>query len=207
MELKEVQEFIKSNQDKPEVQDYIKGFITPDGVKNYLDTDDGMKIVQPKLDAHFTKSLETWKANNVQKMIDAEVQKAITARYPEDTPEQKRMKQLEQDFAKEKASRIRSEMLMKAVTKATSKGLPAELVGYLVGQDEDSTEAAMTTYEKAWKESLAKAVEDRFKKFGRVPEKSSEGDEGLYTRDEVAKMSQTQVKLNMEKILKSTESW
>jgi len=54
---------------------------------------------------------------------------------------------------------------------------------------------------------LAKAVEDRFKKFGRVPEKSSEGDEGLYTRDEVAKMSQTQVKLNMEKILKSTESW
>lgn len=207
MELKEVQEFIKQNAEKDEVKNYVKGFITPDGIKTYLDSDDGNKLIQPKLDMHFTKSLETWKANNLKKLTDEAVNTAIKEKYPEETAEQKRIKQLEKDFITEKESRVRSEMTMKAITEATQKGLPVELVTYFVGKDDDSTKAALQAYEKVWKETLTKAIEEKFKKLGRTPEKGDSSEEGLLTKEEVSKMSVDEIRKNMDKVKKSQARW
>ena len=207
MELKEVQEFIKTNADKPEVQNYIKGFVTPDGVKAFIDSDEGQKLIQPKLDQHFTKGLETWKSNNLQKAVDEQVNKIITEKYPNETEEQKRLHALETDLAAEKSKRKRAELMNSAMSEATAKGLPGELVRYFVGEDPDSTKAALLEFEQHWKGTLKSEVDKVFKQFGRTPEKNNDDMQGLFTKADVDKMTQKDVLLNREKILKSMAKW
>ena len=158
MDIKEVQEFIKTNAATPEVQEYVKGFITPDGVKGFLDTDEGMKTIQPKLDQYLTKGLDTWKENNVQKLVDAGVEKVVKEKYPEETEEQKRLRKLEGDLLSETGKRQKAEMLMTATQEATAKGLPVDLVKYFVGADLETTKAGLLALEQTWKGTLKTEV-------------------------------------------------
>jgi hypothetical protein len=205
--LTTVQDFIKKNADKPEVQNYVKGFITPDGVKSYIESEDGMKIIQPKLDQHFSKSLETWKTTTMPKIIEDETNKVIATKYPTETEEQKRLRKLEQDLLAETTKRQKAEMYNLAIQEASNKGLPPELVKYFIGNDENSTKAGLSEYEQTWKNTIKKEIEKVFKQYGRVPDKSQETNEGLFSPEDVKKMSQSEVIVNLEKIRKSQARW
>jgi len=207
MDIKEVQEFITKNAEDKGVQKYIKGLITPDGVNEFLETADGKKVIQPKLDSHFTKGLETWKTNNLQTVIDEAVKTEVTKRYPEETEEQKRLKTIEKDLVTEKAARIKSEMQMKAIETANTKGLPVDLAKYFVRADEASTTVAFEAFETAWKKNIESAVESKFKKYSRTPGKAPEDMEGLLSKEAVAKMTQKEVSANLELIQKSQVHW
>lgn len=207
MELKDVQEFIKTNAEKEEVKNYIRGFTTPDGVKAYLDSEDGGRLIQPKLDQHFTRSLETWKANNLQKLIDEEVNKAVQAKYPKETEEQKRLHKLESDLQAETQKRQQAELLMSAVTEATAKGLPTDLIRFFVGKDADSTKANLQEYEKAMRDLEKRVSENFLKKYGRTPDVIDQAEQGLFTKAEVERMSQVEVMKNLDKIHKSMSKW
>jgi hypothetical protein len=207
MELKEVQEFIKSNAEKPEVQSYIKGFITPDGVKAFIDSDDGQKLIQPKLDQYFTKGLETWKTNNLQKIIDEQVNKVVTEKYPKATEDQTRLHKLETDLASETGKRKRAEILMEAISYATAKGLPVEMVKHCVKDDPDSTKAALLEYEQIVTGIKKNSVDGVFKQFGRTPEKGAAEPAGMLSQADVQKMSQKDVLINREKIHESMKHW
>jgi hypothetical protein len=207
MELKEVQEFIKTNAEKPEVQNYIKGFITPDGIRAFIDSDDGQKMIQPKLDQHFTKSLETWKTNNLQKIVDEQVNKVVTEKYPKETEEQKRLHKLESELAAEMSKRKKAELFTEAISQSTAKGLPTGLVKYFVGEDPDSTKAALLDYEQQWNAAMKAETEKIFKKYGRVPDKGQAEPAGLFTQADVAKMSQKDVLINRDKIHESMKHW
>ena len=207
MDIKEVQEFIKTNADKPEVKEYVKGFITPDGVKSFIESEEGMKVVQPKLDQYFTKGLETWKTNNLQKIVDEQVNKVVTEKYPTETEEQKRLHKLETDLLAETSKRQRAEMLMSATSEANKKGLPADLVKYFVGNDENSTKAALQDFEAQWKAALTGEVDKTFKKFGRQPENNQSKPEGLFSMEDVKKMSPAEEKANHSKVLESMQYW
>ena len=41
---------------------------TTDGVESFLNTDEGKKMLQPKLDTNFAKGLDTWQKNNLDKI-------------------------------------------------------------------------------------------------------------------------------------------
>ncbi len=206
MELKEVQEFIKTNAEKPEVQNYIKGLITPDGVKTFIDSEEGQKLIQPKLDQYFTKGLETWKTNNLTKIVDEQVSKVVLEKYPKETEEQKRLHKLETDLMSEKSARQKAELFNKAMTEATKLGIPPDLVEYFIGQDEESTKAGIQKFNAVKTEWLKTEVDKVFKQYGRVPEKTTEAT-GLYTQAEVAKMSQQEVRKNRDKIHESMKHW
>jgi hypothetical protein len=166
MNWEEVKKFIEDNQNNQEVMNYLRGLImTPEGVNAFLDTEAGRKLLQPKLDQHFTKGLETWKSNNLAGLIDEEIKK----KFPGETEEQKRLRKLEEELAQERQARLKSELINKATTLATQKGLPVELVAYFVGQDEDSTVNNLTALENIWQQNIEKAVEEKFKENGRSP--------------------------------------
>jgi hypothetical protein len=207
MELKEVQDFIKANADKEEVKNYVKGLTTPDGIKAYIESEEGQKLIQPKLDQNFTKGLETWKTNNLQKIIDEQVNKVITEKYPKETEAEKRLHKLETDLQAETGKRKKAELMTNAISEATAKGLPVGLVKFFVGEDPDSTKAALLEYEQNWKNAMKTEVDKVFKQFGRTPETNPNPTEGLYSKADVAKMTQQEVNLNREKILKSMKSW
>lgn len=176
MTLEELKKFIEENKDNQEVQNYLKGLypITPEGVTSFLDTEAGKKLLQPKLDQHFTKGLETWKEKTLPTLLDDEIKK----KFPGETEEQKRLRKLEDELAQERQARVKSELINKATTLATQKGLPVEIVSYFVGQDEEATTNNLTALETIWQQNLEKAVEAKFKESGRSPNPGGGGGPG-----------------------------
>lgn len=167
MTLEEIKQFLEENKDSEEVKSYLAGLTkpTPEGVTEFLDTAEGKKLLQPRLDQHFTKGLETWKEKTLPTLLDDEIKK----KFPGETEEQKRLRKLEEELAQERQARVKSELQNKATTIATQKGLPVELVSYFVGQDEDTTVGNLTALETAWQQAIEKAVEGKFKDGGRAP--------------------------------------
>src|SRR5690606_21288053 len=73
-------------------------------------------------DTHHRTALETWKTNNLNALIDEEVKK----RNPEETPEQKRIRELEEKIENGEKATKRAELKNKAMAYATEQKLPAQ---------------------------------------------------------------------------------
>ena len=84
MEFNDLIKQLDSFKDSEEYNNYVTGFMTDDRVKQYLDTENGKKLIQPEMDKYFSKGLETWKTNNLQNLIDEEVKKRFPAVDPKD---------------------------------------------------------------------------------------------------------------------------
>ena len=175
MPLGQIKQLIEQNRDNQEVQTYLRGLVlTPEGVNTYLDSPEGGRILQPRIDSHFAKGLETWKEKTLPGLIEEEIKK----KFPAETEEQKRLRKLEEELAQERQARLKSELQNKATTVATQKGLPVEIISYFVGQDEDTTVNNLTALESIWQQALEKAVEAKFKDSGRSPNPGSPGGPG-----------------------------
>jgi len=167
--IEDFKKYVSENATSPEVKGYLKSLVTPDLVTSYLDTDEGKKILQPRVDSHFTKGLETWKQNNLQKVLDEHANKVIAEKYPDETPEQKRIRELEQRIEQSESARTRESLKNKALSIATQEGLPADLVDYFVGQDESATINNINKFKTVFASALKDAVEGKFKDGGRKP--------------------------------------
>lgn len=149
-------------------------FFTPEAISGYLESDEGKKLLQPKLDSYFSKGLETWKNNNLQKIIDEEV----TKRNPAETPEQKAIRELQQQMAKTQAEKVKAEQIALGQAIASEKGLPTSLVPYFVGDNESDTRNKLNFLELEYKSTLEKQIEARLKSSGTVPKVPTEGSQG-----------------------------
>lgn len=171
--LEELKQFLEDNKEDKEAQEYLEGlYLVPKKVKAFLETDAGKKLIQPALDSYFTKGLETWKEKTMPSLIEEEIKK----KFPDETEEQKRLRKLEEELAKERQARTKSELINKATQLATQKGLPVEVVHYFVGQDEDETVNNLTALENIWQANIEKVVSEKFKENGRVVDPSKKDD-------------------------------
>ena len=159
--------------------------ITLEDVKKYLETDsEGKKWLQAEKDRTVTKGIETWKENNLDKIINEK----ISEKYPEETEEQKRLKDLEQKLASVENARVRETLRNKALSKLTENGLPTQLADLVVGKDEESTMSKLDMIQQLWDNGMKQQVENKFKENGRQPAESPNKAEKL-TKEQIAKMS------------------
>lgn len=164
MDFEEIKQYFEQNKDSEEVKNFIGGLITTDRVQNFLSTnEDGKKILQKEKDTHFTKSLETWKNNNLNSLVETEIAK----KFPAETEEQKKLRQLQDAFEAEKKNRARSDLKNKAITHLTSKGIPLDFADYFLGDDEETTTTNLQKLEGIYQTSIQQAVENKFKEGGR----------------------------------------
>lgn len=133
--FKEIADYFETNKDSEDVKNYVGGMITPDRVENFLNTDDGKKLLQPKLDKNFNKGLDSWKINNLQKLVDDKVNEL----YPKADPKDLELKKLQQQIDKMQKDTLHKELTNKAYKLATEKKIPNDLVDYFVGDDEEAT--------------------------------------------------------------------
>lgn len=168
MKLEDVKKFFEDNKDNEDVKGYLQGLskITSEGVTTFLDTEDGKKILQPRLDSYFTKGLETWKSNNISKLIDEEVKK----RFPETDPKDVEMKKLQAQIEQMQQENLREKLKSKAVTVAGEKKLPIQLVEYLIGKDEETTLGNLKTFEEVFNGQLQTMVQEKLKDGGIDPQ-------------------------------------
>ena len=129
--------------------DLYKSSLTLDNFKQKVATDDSFKkYIESSNDKHFDKALKTWKANNLEKLIDAEVLKRTGKN---ETPEQKAIRELQEQLANMGKEKEKAERIAKYKDVLAEKKIPSNLTSFILGEDDEVTEANINRYEDASK--------------------------------------------------------
>lgn len=164
--LDTVKKFLADNQ-TDEVKAYLQGLnpYTVEGVQKYFkENADGRKWLDSEKDKHSAKGLETWKTNNLEKLIDEEVKK----RNPDETPEQKELAKLRKEIEDERKARNREALVNKALKVADEKQLPKGVIDFFIADDEENTLSNLTKLEEEYGKAVQAAVDAKFKEGGRL---------------------------------------
>jgi len=164
--LDAVKKFLAENKEQEAVKTYLGELsaVSADKVKGFLDTEEGKKLLQPRLDSHFTKSLETWKTNNLENLITEEVNK----RNPTKSPEQIKIEELTNKIEIAEKARIREGLVNKALKVAKEKSLPDGVIDFFIGEDEAGTLDNLKKFEEEYTKAVQAAVDVKFKENGRI---------------------------------------
>ncbi|MBU5214365.1 DUF4355 domain-containing protein [Heyndrickxia oleronia] len=176
MNLEEIKKFLSDNKEQEDVKAYLGELSRPtvDGVKGFLDTEEGKKLLQPRLDSNFTKGLETWKQNNLEKLVEEEVNKRSTK-----SPEQIEIEKLKKQIEDAEKARNRESLVNKALKVAKEKNLPDGIIDFFIGENEEGTLTNLTKLEEEYSKAVQKAVDEVFKNGGRDVPGGSGGDNSV----------------------------
>ncbi len=178
MTFEEVKEFLESEAGKAsEVTAYLQGLnpLTVARVQEYIDkTPEGKSWADSVKDKHLQKGLETWKANNLESLLNEEIKK----RFPEKDEKELEVEKLRAEIEKMKHEKQRESLTNKAIKIATEKSLPIELVDFFIGADEQTTVSNVKVFEDTFSQYVQKTVEQRLKGDGYVPPKDNDGKQG-----------------------------
>lgn len=120
----------------------IEGGLTLDAFKEKVKTDSSFKSYLDSVrETHFTKALETWKSNNLQKLIDEKIKEL----YPDKDPKDTELEKLRIEIENMKKESLKKELTNKAFKIATEKNLPVELVDFFIGENEEITTKNLET--------------------------------------------------------------
>ncbi len=145
-----------------------------DSVKEYLEKDEtGKKLLTSLTDSAVTKGINTFKDKTLPGLIDEEVKK----KNPELTEDQKKIQQLANDLESMKSEANKAKLKNSAITLGTGKKIPIKLIDFLIGSDEDSTNANIELFATEYTNSIASAVQEQFKTNGRKPDGGGSGTE------------------------------
>lgn len=129
-------------------------------------------------DKHHNKALETWKTNNLKGLIDDAVAKA----NPTETPEQKRIRELEEKIANNEKREKVAELKEKALEHVTNNGLPLKFatkyISRFLEEDETVTTSTLDELKNDLDALVTEQVEAKFKDNGRDIDKGGSGSTG-----------------------------
>lgn len=197
MNIEEVKNFINDNKESEEVKTYLQDFnkLSVEGIENYVTEDDeGKKWFDSIKDKHFNKALDTWKSNNLTKLIDDEVKKKFPSKDEKDIE----VENLKVEIEKMKQEKLHEALTSKAIKIASDKNLPLNLVDFFIAQDEEATVNNLKVLEESFNKEVQKAVEKRLKNEGYNPPKDTSGN--TLTLETIKNMSQTEINNNWDKV-------
>lgn len=121
-------------------------------------------------DQHHQTALETWKKNNLQKLIDAKVSES----NPTKTPEQLEIEKLRKEINDERKASNREKLKNHALTVATEKKLPKDVLDFLIVDHGETYEASqaltdenLSKFETAIRNYEKDVIDQKFKDNGR----------------------------------------
>lgn len=155
----------------------------PNLLTSILDTDVAQKAIQPKLDSHFSKSLETWKANNLDKIVNERVETL----FPNETPQAKQMRELQAQIDKINAEKQRAEMANVTTNLLVQEQIPTQFARFLQGADEATTRANISDFKHEFMTALNGTVDSKFKSYSHQPQANTDTQKSQTT--DVNKMS------------------
>ncbi|MEX3710862.1 DUF4355 domain-containing protein [Cytobacillus horneckiae] len=168
MELKDIQAFFETNKDDQTVKEYLQGLKSPtlEGVQAFVNSnDDAKKWLSSEKDKHFDKGLNTWMEKTFPQKLEEEIKK----RYPDETPEQKRIRELEMKWEEEARKSKIAEVKLKAQSVANEKKLPLSIVDLVVSDDEAKTLDYLTKFKEAMQSYVQTEVESRLNDGDYIP--------------------------------------
>lgn len=164
---KELLELIKDIEDEGEIDEIItsKGFAKPLNFGNkVVATENDLKSL---IDSERDKGIEGFKKGGMQKLIDAEVLKRTNK---EETPVEKELREMKAEFESMKKEKARAEMVAKYKDTLADKKIPSKLIDFVLGEDEETTNANISLFEDSMKSYIDSQVSERLN-TGYVPPK------------------------------------
>jgi len=185
-DLEQLKSLIESG-DKATLDTYLYKAIEKEDVALVQKVNAAVKsAIDSEKDTHSNKSLETWKTNNLEALVDEEVKK----RNPEKTPEQLELEKLRKEIDDERNARNREALVNKALKVAKEKNLPDDIIDFFIADNEENTTANLSKFEETFNKAVQNQVELKFKDGGRNPETPNLGG-GTDTTASIADMAQS----------------
>jgi len=165
MDLNEIKIYLEENKDTEEVKGYMNGLstVTVDSANNFLNTEDGKKLLQPKLDTYHSKGMDSWKANNLDKLYTDRFNLENPTADPKEIANNKKMADFETKIANMEKESTRKELTNKALKLAGEKQLPLDLIDFMVADTEENTNANITKLESVFMNTVNKMVDERLR--------------------------------------------
>lgn len=164
---KELLELIKDIEDEGEIDEIItsKGFAKPLNFGNkVVATENDLKSL---IDSERDKGIEGFKKGGMQKIIEAEILKRTNK---EETPVEKELREMKAEFESMKKEKARAEMVAKFKDTLADKKIPSKLIDFVLGEDEETTNANISLFEDSMKSYIDSQVSERLN-AGYVPPK------------------------------------
>lgn len=187
--FEQIKEFFEANKGTEEVN----AFVAETG-KTFFETDAGKDFLQPSFDRATTKGIETFKTKSLPSLIEQETQKKLKELNPEETPQDKRIRELEEKLKAQETNAFMANLQSQASKELGTKGLPVELSGMLSFDSEETMRDSVNKLEEMFKPYVESAVESRLKNNGKTPNgaENTGYDEKAMTKDKLLAMSTTE---------------
>lgn len=194
MKWEDVQQFMQENKESEDVKAYLQGFLSVEGVQQFLQENKEAKgWLDSTVDKRTTKSLETWKTNHLEQLIDSEVKN----RFPEKDAKDIELEKLKVEVEKMQREKQREVLTNQAMKVASDKKLPVKLVDYFIGDDEEGTNSNLEVLESVFQSSVQEIVEQRLKGDGYHPPQDHKG---TITLESLNDMSQAEINQNWDSV-------
>ena len=190
---KDLLEKIKDVKDEDDINELLKGTDVEEGFKTTptLDTfkdliatnKDYTSFMDSEKDKHSQKSLETWKTNNLQTLINDEVLKATGKKK---TPQEIKMEELEKNLNEEKTARLKTENTSKLKDMLSTSGLdPVKTIEFFNIDNMENAEKAIGNFKALIDETVKTGVEAKIKDGNYIPPNNANdgGDLGVSDAD------------------------
>ena len=195
MDLNEVQKFIAENKDTDEVKAFIGALSAPVDerviIDKYKTSAEFKKDTQSESDRKVAAALERFQKDHMSKAIEDEIKK----RYPDETSEQKALREMKAELDSIKTAKSREELRNKAVKMLNDKKIGIEYMDFIQAADEDELHERVEQFHGLLNKSIISAVDERLKTHGvNPPVNSSSPPAGKITsREQLTGMSQDQM--------------
>ena len=111
------------------------------------------------------------------KEAQAEVERLAKEKMSEEEKAEFERQKLQKELEEKERALLERELNLLAVNLLTEAKMPLEFKEFVVGVDEETTKAKVTTLKNLWNTALEQAVKERFKEKGRDPyDTSGSGD-------------------------------
>lgn len=130
--VQEFKNFIEANKDNTDVKDFLNGFSTLDVFKGKVTSNkDFMSFMDSEKDKYSSKALETWKSNNLQKLIDEKVKEL----YPEADPKDVELQKMKQEIENMKRDSLAKELKLQTNSLFADKKFDIRLSEFVGGEN------------------------------------------------------------------------
>lgn len=168
----ELLELIKELDNDKEVDEIIlsQGFAKPiNDINGFNELLASNKEIQSLVDNKVTQGIDSFKKKGMQKLIEAEVLKRTGNN---ETEEQKAIRELKEKLENMEKEKTKAQMISKYKDTLTEKKIPTKLIDFVLGEDDETTNANITLFENSMKEFIETSVQDRLKGSSYTPPKN-----------------------------------
>lgn len=197
----ELIELIKDMDDSADIDEVVSPqYLNIDNIKNISETNKDIKSwLDSEKDKHSSKAtktaIENFKKKDMQKLIDAKV---LELTGDNETPEQKRIKELELKFAEQEKATKKAQMVSKFKDVLNEKRIPSNMIDFLLSDDEDVTNANISLFEESMVSYINNKVNERV--GGTKDPQPRDREHKKYTMEDLSKMTPEEINANWDLI-------